>query len=119
MQCIQDDVNAPLPKELIEALEWTAYSLANDKIRAYVRSVVGLEFQGKKISTRNVSAATGLHITIVERGLSQLQALNIIALSHEEDGRKREWSIINRPLCNLVHRLDPVKDELEDVSDDD
>jgi hypothetical protein len=118
MHCIQDDVDAPLPKEFIDALEWTAYSLANDKIRAYVRSVVGLEYQGKKISTRNVSAATGLHTSIVEKGLSQLQALGIIALSHEEDGRKREWSIVNRPLCDLVHKLDPVADDLEDVSDD-
>lgn len=119
MHCIQEDPDLPLPKEFIDALEWTAYSLANDKIRAYVRSVVGLEYQSKKISTRNVSAATGLHTSVVEKGLSQLQALNIIALSHEEDGRKREWSIINQPLADLVHRLDPVAGDLEDVEDED
>ena len=118
MHCLQDDPSAPLSPELIEGLEWTAYSLANDKRRAYVRAIVALDHQGQKISTRNVSASTGLHNDIVTKGLAQLQALKIIALSHEEDGRKREYSIVNRGLCDLVHRLDPIvisEDKIEDV----
>lgn len=107
MQLLQDDPSAPLSDEMVTALEWTAYSLANDKRRAYVKAIVALEYQAQKISTRNVSSLTGLHNEIVGRGLAQLQALGIISLESEEEGNKREYSISNRALCNLVRKLDP------------
>jgi hypothetical protein len=108
MQCLQDDPKAPLQANFVQALEWTAYSLANDKRRAYIRAVVALEYQGKKISTRNISAYTGLHNDIVGRGMAQLQALDIISLASEEDSGRREYSIVNRGLCDLVRKLEPV-----------
>ena len=40
-----------LTKESIVPLLWTAYSLANDKRRAYLRAVVGLDFYNNEIST--------------------------------------------------------------------
>lgn len=108
MQCLMPDIHAVLSKDMTDALEWTAYSLANDKRRAYLRSVVALDYQGKKITNRNISNATGLHPEIVSKGMSQLQAIGIIELSSEEDGGKKEWSIKNRALCETVRRIDPV-----------
>jgi hypothetical protein len=117
LQAMQPDPSAPLTKEYHDALEWTAYSLANDKRRAYMSAVVGLEYQGKKITTRNVSAATGLHNDIVTRGMSQLQALGILTLSHEEDANRREYTITNREMARFVHRLDPVVVREADLTD--
>lgn len=108
MQCLQDDPKAPLGPDFISALEWTAYSLANDKRRAYIRAVVALDHQGKKISTRNISSYTGLHNEIVGRGMAQLQALDIVSLASEEDTSRREYQIENRGLCDLVRRLEPI-----------
>lgn len=117
MQYMQDDPTAPLTDEFIEALEWTAYSLANDKRRAYMRAVVALDFQRQKITARNISSVTGLHNDIVGRGLSHLQALGIIELATEEQGRSREYSIKNHGLCKLVRKLEPIvisEDLIED-----
>lgn len=110
MQCLMPDINAVLSPEMTNALEWTAYSLANDKRRAYLRSVVALDYEGKKITNRNIAAATGLHPEIVGKGMSQLQAIGIIELS-DEDGQRKEWTIKNRDMCTLVRRLDLVKIE--------
>jgi hypothetical protein len=106
MQCIAPDPSAPLPEDMTRALEWTAYSLANDKRRAYMRAVCALEFEGKKITTKAVSAITGLHTEIVTRGMSQLQALRILELS--DDGDKKGWSVRNREIYKMVRRLDPL-----------
>jgi hypothetical protein len=117
MQYMQEDPTAPLAPEFIEALEWTAYSLANDKRRAYMRAVVALDFQRQKITARNVSSVCGLHNDIVTRGLSHLQALNIIELGREEQGRTREYAIKNHALCALVRKLEPMiisEDQIED-----
>lgn len=108
MQCLQEDPSQPLPDNMVRALEWTAYSLANDKRRAYIRAVVALDYQGKRITSRNISASVGLHNEVVTKGLSQLQALGVISLSHEEDTTRREYSITNRPLCDLVRKLEPI-----------
>lgn len=117
MQAIQADPKAPLSPALHHALEWTAYSLANDKRRAYMRAITALEYQGMKITTRNVSAATGLHHDIVGRGLAQLQALGIISLSFD-DGTRREYSISNRAMAALVRKLESMdldRDRIEDL----
>ena len=117
MQCLQEDLSAPLSEQMTQALEWTAYSLANDKRRAYMRAVVALDHQSLAITTRNVSSVCGLHNDIVHRGLSHLQALDIISLSNEEQGRSREYSIENRELCKLVRKLEPMfirEDQLEE-----
>lgn len=107
-QLLQDDPSKPLSPNYVTALEWTAYSLANDKRRAYIKAVAALDYQGMKISTRNLSALTGLHNEVVTRGLSQLQALNIISLASEEDTNRREFTIVNRRLTDLVRKLDPM-----------
>jgi len=106
MQCLAPDPSAPLPQDMKDALEWTAYSLANDKRRAYVRAVTALEYQSKKITTRAVSSLTGLHTEIVTRGMAQLQALGILTLSEESD--RKEWQVSNRGVYTLVRRLDPL-----------
>jgi hypothetical protein len=51
----------PLTPELIHTLEWTAWSLANDKRRAYLKAIVHLNRTSTKITARNISAITGLH----------------------------------------------------------
>jgi len=42
MHCLQEDPSAPLPPEFIRGIEWTAYSMANDKRRAYCRAIAAL-----------------------------------------------------------------------------
>lgn len=116
MQCLLDDPNQPLPEDMVTALQWTAYSLADDKRRAYMSAVCALEYQGMKITTRNISAATGLHNDVVTRGLAHLQALGIITLAFE-DGTRREFSINNRQMYRLVRKLDPVVINESDVTE--
>ena len=115
MQCLQDDPSEPLSADMTAGLEWTAYSLANDKRRAFIAAVVALDYQGQKISTRNISAHTGLHNDIVVRGMAQLQALDIISLASEEDTSRREYTIVNRGMCDLVRRLEPTFISQEDI----
>ena len=82
-----------------------------------MRAITALDYQGIKITTRNVSATTGLHNDIVTRGLAQLQSLGIISLSLD-DGTRREYSVANRRMVNLVRKLESMeinKDNLEDV----
>lgn len=107
LQCMCDDTTQPLPDDLTKALEWTAYSLANDKRRAYLRSLVALHDAGTKLTARNVSSATGLHTEIVRKGLDQLQALGIITLQNEEENKK-EWELSNYGLVEIVRRLDRI-----------
>ena len=106
LQYLQDDPAAPLSEHHHNALRWVAYSLANDKRRAYIRAIAALDYHGANITTRNVSATTGLHNDIVARGLSQFQALKIISLTHEEDGGRREYRINNQKLCRFVREIE-------------
>lgn len=106
LQCMCEEPEEILPADLTRALEWTAYSLANDKRRAYLRALVALSDDGKKLNKRNVSGATGLHMDIVGKGLDQLQALGIIKL-HGDDSNK-EWELNNYGLTKIVRRLDPI-----------
>lgn len=110
MHCLQDDINAPLSEEMLTAIRWTAYSLANDKRRAYVRAVAGLDAVSKRITARNVSAVCGLHSDVVAKGLSQLQAIGIISLKGDEGGT-REWIISNRSLIKLVIQIDDINNQ--------
>lgn len=106
LQCMAEDPQQPLPADLTEALEWTAYSLANDKRRAWLRNLVGLEDAGKFLTARNISACTGLHSEVVKKELDQLQAIGIITLLDEESSHKR-WEIAHRPMVEMVRRVDP------------
>jgi hypothetical protein len=107
---------AKLTKDSIIPLLWVAYSLSNDKRRAYLRTVVGLDLYGKEISSRTVSAVTGLHSEITKKGLDQLQALNIIELS-KEDGNHKVWNLVHRGLRDVVMRVDPPAASIEGISD--
>lgn len=116
LQCMSDDPSQPLDEDLTRALEWTAYSLANDKRRAYMKALVGLNDSSKGLTSRNISAATGLHNDIVKKGLDQLQALGIIRLQYEDEGKK-EWEITNQGLVKIVRRLDGGVTDNDDFHD--
>lgn len=96
----------PLTPELIHTLEWSAWSLANDKRRAYVKAIIRLDYQRDKITAKNISAISGLHRDIVKKGLDQFQALKIITLKADDHG-EYEWELACRPLKDIVMRLDP------------
>jgi hypothetical protein len=96
----------PLTEELTHSLEWVGWSLANDKRREYLKAVVILDYQAKKITAKNVSAITGLHRDVVKKGLDQFQALDIITLNGDDDGQY-EWYLTNRALKDIALRLDP------------
>ena len=118
-QGLQAMNGGPLTEDMIATLEWTAWSLANDKRRAYLRYLVGLEDEGKYLTARNVSACTGLATTIVEKGLDQFQALGVIKLREGEKGSDRRWELCNKELAKIVRRLDPPeKDQLQLIDDD-
>lgn len=107
MQCLAPNPSEPLPENMTRALQWTAYSLANDKRRAFLKAVVYLHAISKPISTKNVAALVGLHPTIASTGLSQLQALKIIYQTDEKDGDK-DYQVQNLDLCAMVRRIDPI-----------
>jgi len=103
LQCVY---GRPLSPKDTNALLWVGYSLSNDKRKRYLRSMVALEYQGKKITTRNLSALTGLHQEIIKIGVSSLQALGIVELTDETEGSKH-WRLVHPELTKLVVRLDP------------
>jgi hypothetical protein len=106
-QGLQMVYQKPLDKSNITPLLWTAYSLCNDKRRAYLKTIVGLHDNGKQLTARNVSSVTGLHSDVCKKGMDQLQALGIIELADEESGVKR-WSLVNKDLADISRRLDGV-----------
>ena len=109
----------PLTEELIQTLEWSAWSLANDKRRAYVKAIVRLSKEmtaggsSKKITARNISTVTGLHRDIVKKGLDQFQALGILELV-EDDSGEYEWRLARYELKDIVMRLDPPEGVLQE-----
>lgn len=96
----------PLTPELIKTLEWSAWSLANDKRRAYLKAIIQLDYQGEKLTAKKISAITGLHRDVVKKGMDQFQALGLITLDSDEHG-EYEWYLSCRPLREIVLRLDP------------
>ena len=101
----------------MEPVLWVAYSLANDKRRAYLRTAVGLEYYGKEITSRSVSAVTGLHSDIVKRGMDQLQVLGIIELKDEDAHGQKKWRLKHRGLQQIVMRLDTPAESIEMIND--
>jgi hypothetical protein len=97
----------PLTPQLTQAVEWVGWSLANDKRRAYLKCIVQLDYQGKKITARNISALTGLHKDIVRKGMDQLQALEVVTLDRDDDNGEYEWYLTHRGLKDVAMRLDP------------
>lgn len=111
-----------LPIDLRTAIEWIGYSLADDKRRAYFRSLIALERQGLKATARNISSYTGLHHTAVERGMSVLSAIRVVKMNEVREGEKhdRTWSITDYRLKEIVKRIDPPPSiEYEDDYKDD
>jgi hypothetical protein len=96
----------PLTEELTHSLEWVGWSLSNDKRREYLKAIVVLDYQGKKITTKNISAITGLHKEVVRKGMDQFQALDIITLKGDDDG-EYIWYLTNTHLRDIALRLDP------------
>lgn len=100
-----------LPPDLLRAIEWIGYSLADDKRRAYFNAILGLHAKGVKATARNISAYTGLHHTAVERGMSILSAIGVVRLNEVKDGEKKErtWSVADSNLEQIVWRIDKPK----------
>lgn len=110
LQCMSDNVEEVLPDDLTNALEWTAYSLCNDKRRAWLRNLVGLEDQGKHLTARNISACTGLHTEVVTKELDQLQAIGIISLL--DDSSTKRWVLKHKALTDMARRVDPYDEKV-------
>jgi len=108
LQMLQEDPTEKLSDEMHKALEWVAYSLADDKRRAYVRAVAALEQNGQKVTDRSISATTGMNDNVVTKGMSQLQALGLVKLT-SEPGTLREYKTNNHGLFRLVKKLEADK----------
>lgn len=110
-----------LPDKLIEGIEWCAYSIADDKRRAYFKAVIALKAKGVEVTARNISAYTGLHHTAVERGMSVLSAIGVVKMHLAgEDGKseRRTWDVSDVRLSEIVRRIDAPKDIVkEDYQD--
>lgn len=117
MQYLQPDPTAELPPQFHDALRWTAYSLISDKRRAYARAIAHLNaMPNVAITKRSVASLTGMNDEIVNRGLSQLQALGLLTLTNE-DGSRREYVANNYELFRFVRSIDPIAEDLEpDIS---
>lgn len=108
-----------LPDELITAIEWCGYSIADDKRRAYFNAVIGLNAKGVFTTARNIAAYTGLHHTAVERGMSVLSAIGVVDMSMAKEGEteRKTWSIADKRLEKIVKRIDPPKEIEESLFD--
>lgn len=116
-----DTKETALPENLIQGIEWCAYSIADDKRRAYFKAVIALKAKGVEVTARNISAYTGLHHTAVERGMSVLSAIGVVKMHLAgEDGKseKRTWDIADDRLKEIVKRIDPPKDILKEDYED-
>lgn len=110
-----------LPDDMRTAIEWLGYSLADDKRRAYFKSLIGLEAQGLKPTARNISAYTGLHHTAVERGMSILSAIGVVKMNEAKEGENQTvtWTVSDYRLKEIVKRIDPPKKvDADDYEDD-
>jgi hypothetical protein len=107
LQCMAEEPTLPLPADLTSALQWCAYSLCNDKRRMWLRALVTLHDADKRLTARNVSAATGMHTEVVKKELDQLQAIGIIELKDEDSGEK-QWQLNNMGITRMVRDIDSV-----------
>lgn len=98
-----------LPEYLIQSLEWVGYSIADDKRRAYFKAIIALGDQGIQVTSRNISAHTGLHHTAVERGLSILSAIGVVKMNVVTQGttERKVWEVADERLRKIVRRIDP------------
>ena len=115
-KALQVVLGKKLTEETIVPVLWVAYSLSNDKRRAFLKAVVGLEYYGKQINDKSISAVVGLNSEIVKAGMSQLQALKIIGLSDENVGNNT-YELMNSDLKKVVMRLDPPDTSIADIRD--
>lgn len=115
MQCLLPDPTQPMPASMMKALLWTAYSLANDKRRSYIRAIAILHNNKMNITARNVSAHCGLHTDIVRIGLDQLQALGIIKLQADDVGEKT-WTVDHEDMVKLVTQIEDLTVDSEQTA---
>lgn len=96
-----------LPANLVGALEWTAYSLANDKRRNFMRVITRLHDDGVAIDRTALAIGTGLDPMVINQNLSQLQALRVI-----ERKADNEWRVKNEKVAAVTRRLDPLQESI-------
>jgi hypothetical protein len=109
MHQAEDPAATTLPDDLMDTLDWCGYSLSNDKRRAYLKYMVGINDITGHITNKNLSICTGLPEATVSRGVQQLQALGII---QSLGGDK--WRLCSTQMNQLVRRLDPAPDSIKD-----
>lgn len=114
-QALQVMNKGALTPDLLEAVEWTGWSLANDKRREYLKCCVALDRRSEKITARNISAMTGLHREVVKKGLDHLQSLKIISLYEEDVNGEYRWKFTNQELKDLTMRIDPPTEHGESI----
>lgn len=104
-----------LPKEYREALEWCAYSMADDKRREYVKSVIALERDGHKATLRNIASHSGMPKAALERGLPILTAIGVLAMKGGDENSKKDrvWTCADYDLKEMIIRLDPPRKVIE------
>lgn len=105
-----------LSEASLKPLLWVAYSLSNDKRRAFLRTIVGLDYYSKEISDKSISAVVGLNAEIVKAGMSQLMALGIVGLKDENVGNN-DYELKNLDLKKIINHLDPPPASIEEVRD--
>ena len=109
MELYENPEATELPEDLGNALDWCGYSLANDKRRAFLRFMVGIQDYKGRIDNAALSTCTGLPEATVRRGLQQLKALDIIHAKADET-----WGLSSVEMTQLVRRLDPAPKHLAD-----
>jgi hypothetical protein len=117
---IAETGNKELSDDMINAIQWIGYSIADDKRRHAFNAVLGLEKEAIKPTTHNISAYTGMHVTAVKRIMSVLSAIGVVRLnikSHQSE--TDSWTIVDRNLKKIVERIDPPKEvDQQDYQDE-
>lgn len=105
-----------LSERSLRAIEWCAYSLANEERRAVLRVLC---HKDGRMSTQDVGSAIGLETGIAGKYLSHLMAVGLCERYGRGDGDERskggglQWEVVDSGVREIVRRVDPIVGEPE------
>lgn len=100
-----------LTERTIRAIEWCAYSLANEERRAVLRVLCNKD---GRMSTQDVGSAIGLETGIAGKYLSHLMAVGLCERYGRGDGDEKAkgngltWEVVDSGVREIVRRVDPM-----------
>lgn len=107
--------NFELNEEDLGALEWCAYSLANEERRACLRTLALYKY-GVHLSSQQIGDEIGLSTSVTSRNLQHLAAIGMVNRTAEKS--KLEWRLSSVENWLLIRRLEGIEQEFDQPEDD-